>query len=197
MIEILYIVMIICIIISIYYTYTKLLYITQYENFSNKEEDIISNKNFDNILIQYSHSNKKIKSIQDLYDLQKKIEEISKYFYIDIIDLYTNNNNEIIDNINKYLNLFKIKTGIQKIKSPIFVLLYQNYELNENDDNITVGKPMSYVKLILIYTNYINCNDNIIEKNNTPIFYRHFSKKSNYNIYKINKDCNVFNHHLQ
>jgi hypothetical protein len=196
MIKILYIIMIICIIISIYYTYTKLLYINQFENFSNKEKDI-DNNDFDDMLIQYSYSYKKIKSVQDLHDLQKKIEEISKYFYLDIIDLYTNNNNEIIDNINKYLNLFKIKTGKQKIKSPIFVLLYQNYELKDIDDNISIGKPMSYVKLILIYTNYIYCNNNIIEKNNTPIFYRHFTKKSNYNIYKINKDCNLFNHHLQ
>lgn len=192
----LYIIVIICIIISIYYTYTKLLYINQYEKFSNIEEIIkeIDDEDFDDILIRYSHTNKKIKSVQDVYDLQKKIEELSNYFYLDIIDLYINNNNEIIDNINKYLNLFKIKIGKQKIKSPIFVILYRNYDFKDNDDNITIGKPMSYVKVILVYTNY---DKDMIEKNNTPIFYRHFNKKSNLNIYKINKNCSLFNHLLQ
>ena len=93
------------------------------------------------------------------------------------------------------------KINSSYIKEPIYCLIFNNYDIN-NDDNdiITIGKSMTYVKIIMIYPNYIKIDNNIIERNNIQSFNTYF-KRGDFNgstlIYKINSKYKIFNHLLQ
>jgi hypothetical protein len=202
--NIIIILILILIISNIYYTLVVKLNYLNTENFYNyiKEDIIVENNNYGDALIKYSSINKNIKSFQDLYDIQKMILNLSRYFYIDTIDLYVNNKIEIITKINENIELLKRKTNYTKIKQPVYCLIFNNFDFNNScdEDPITVGKLMTYVKIILMYPYYINIDDNIIERNNIKNFDSLF-KRGDFSgktfIYKVNSNFKIFNHHLQ
>lgn len=195
--NILYILLILFIISNIFYTLIikpKYININNVENFDNivKSYDNINN----NALIKYSSIKNTLNTIKDIKDIEIYLEELSDYFYIDINDIYINNNIEIINKINDNLTDLLRKTNEIKIKDPVYVILFYNYDINnKEEDNITIGKPMSYVKMIMIYPNYIKTSDNIFKKNNTNVIHKFF-KKDNLNnktiVYKLNKNYNIF-----
>ena len=201
--NIIYILIFILIASNIYYTlFVKTNYLLT-EKFFNyvKEDTIIENNNYGDALIKYSSINKKIKTFQDLHDIHNMIDNLSRYFYIDTIDLYVNNKIEIITKINENIQSLIRKTNTSIIKEPIYCIILNNYDFN-NDENdfITIGKLMTYVKIIMIYPYYINIDNNIIERNNIQTFNKYFKRgdfKGNTFLYKINPKYKIFNHLLQ
>jgi len=196
--NILYILLILFIISNIFYTLIikpKYININNVENFDNIVKSYDNNIN-NNALIKYSSIKNTLNTIKDIKDIEIYLEELSDYFYIDINDIYINNNIEIINKINDNLTDLLRKTNEIKIKDPVYVILFYNYDINnKEEDNITIGKPMSYVKMIMIYPNYIKTSDNIFKKNNTNVIHKFF-KKDNLNnktiVYKLNKNYNIF-----
>ena len=201
--NIIYILLFILIASNIYYTlFVKTNYLLT-EKFFNyiKEDTIIQNNNYGDALIKYSSINKTIKTIQDVYDINNMIYNLSICCYIDTIYLYVNDKIEIITKVNENMQSLLRKINSSYIKEPIYCLIFNNYDIN-NDDNdiITIGKSMTYVKIIMIYPNYIKIDNNIIERNNIQSFNTYF-KRGDFNgstlIYKINSKYKIFNHLLQ
>lgn len=161
------------------------------ENFNNN--DLINNDELNKLLIKYSSINLTLKTLKDVIDLQEFILYLKESnLDVSVIDTYIIDDNDIMNKIDDYLRLKVLNIKNNKINDDIYIIIYKNFELNNNDkkkNEIDIYNNMTYVKIILIY----GYNKNIFNK---------YFQKNNYDnktiVYKLNKSYKPFNHyHLQ
>ena len=132
-------------------------------------------------LLTYMCLKTKLTSIENMYDMQKMISELSKKFYVSVIDTYILNTNDIINKISEDFDDLIRKSGEYKIECPIYALIYQSpylrYNGSEiharydvvnnllssyehvNDINVKIpyiGTRPLYAKIIMLYPLYID-----------------------------------------
>lgn len=190
--NILYIIIFVFIIISIYYTLVikknnldTFINQNNYENFTNKidEYNVENVDEYDDFLIKYSSINMSLDTIDDVITVQKMVEKFKRDFYVSVNDSYILNNNDIINIINNNIKDTLIKINQEKIKSPIYVMILEGKEKED---------ATKFVKIIIFYPN-------IPTNNGIEIFDKYFLK-GDFNgktlIYKVNNK-NKINHHLE
>lgn len=174
-------IIILSIIYNLFYKYSDLNNnIEKFDDFNYEDDFNIIN---DDYLIKYSSFNYTLKSLNDVIKLNMFL--IKNKINYDVIDTYIIDNNDIIDKINDKLNIRSLNSKNNKLTNNIYCIIYKNYEINDNNENLLLnGNNMTYIKIILIYSDNIQF---LFQKNN-------FNNKTL--IYEINKKYKAFNHYF-
>jgi hypothetical protein len=125
------------------------------------------------------------------------IKPLAEKIYVNNYMFYLTENNQITEKILEDLEKFKIKNSLQKIKGPIYALLflpkYKNkteeflYEKDNND--LDVGKKGIFTVFTLLYPNYHNTSMVSVSEYGNKQGKMHFDKFFDSKIVQDDKLC--------
>lgn len=172
-------------------TYTKYInnynlnnpYINNYSSIYNHLYDV----NKDAPFFTFMCVKHDINRADNIFEIQEMVNSLYNYFYTTIIDIYINNTNDIINKVNETLTRVLISSTNYKLKSPIYVILYQSpllrfndteivakYDMNnmkpsyiQNDLNVSIGSQQTFVKMVMLFPYYKDyLKNNVISRLN-------------------------------
>jgi hypothetical protein len=152
-----------------------------------------------------------IKTADDIFEIQKMVNDLYNFFYITTIDFYINNVNDIINKVNENLTKVLISSTNYRLKDPVYIILYQSpflrfnnteiiakYDMNnmkgcynQQDLNVSIGSQPTFVKMVILFPYYKDfLKNNVVSKLNNESGMNKFKEYFNQNsLLSRNKLC--------